>query len=656
MKENPPHSLLEGIDWSALDKRVSREQRNREVYSPAVSLFRWWARRPHALIGEILDATEGPSLNVSDPFSGGGTVALEAVRRGHHIYAQEIHPWAANGLATALDRVDPATLAEAGEKWLAALAEKRSALYGTDCPRHGDCDSEILTTFWVRHASCLSCQADAFLYPYSLISLASRGKDETDGFFGCGSCGHVTRSALDTAAPRCSHCRSTLPAPSISQLPGGRFRCRTRACGQEFPAFAADFSWRPVLVQRLCGATAHIERPTAAELAAIVAARVPDLPASLGAEIPLGLETRRLRRAGITHWSDLYPPRQLDAMLAAAGALDGLELTPQIANRLRLVLCGASEMAGYASRWDRYYPKAFEVTANHRFSLTGLAVETNLLARRGRGTLHRRLAQSVHAAEWGHEFKGSPPRRLSARARSQLSAAEFDRPTVVHGSSTSQPLADRSVDLVLTDPPYYDDVQYAELGSLFLAWAQASGLIAGSVHVDLRAEAVPNSLRGTDTSRYCGLLTAVFSESQRTLKPGGRLVLTFHNTTGRAWWALARALGGAGFFVAALAVAHAENETDHAKRGRRAFSRDLVIECRPSAIEPADIVIAADGSDAQSVELLAAGRAVAGLAAELASGEIKRTRTYETFGRSYRRHLGKRQSHYIRLGSEEGKR
>jgi putative DNA methylase len=656
IKDNPPpSSLLEEIDWSALDMRVSREQRNREVYSPAVSLFRWWARRPHALIGEILDAAEGSSLNVSDPFSGGGTVALEAVRRGHQIYAQEIHPWAANGLATALDRVDAQTLAEAGKSWLAGLTEKRNALYGTECPRHGDCNSEILTTFWVRHASCPCCEADAFLYPYSLISLSSRSKDESDGFFGCGACGYVTRSALDTSFPRCSHCRSTLQEPAISQLPGGQFRCRNRSCGHKFAAFTASFSWRPILVQRLCRGVAHIERPTAAELAAIECASVPDLPASLSAEIPLGLETRRLRRSGITRWSDLYPSRQLDAMLAAAKALDDLELTPEIANRLRLVLCGASEMAGYASRWDRYYPKAFEATANHRFSLTGLAVETNLLAQRGRGTLHRRLAQSVHAAKWASEFEGSPPRRLSARTRSKLSAEELDRPTVVHGSSTSQPLADRSVDLVLTDPPYYDDVQYAELGSLFLAWAQASGLIAGSVHVDLRAEAVPNSLRGTDTSRYCELLTAVFSESKRTLRSEGRLVLTFHNTTGRAWWALARALGGAGFFVAALAVAHAENETDHAKRGRRAFSRDLVIECRPSDISPAEIVIASDGSGAESIELLAAGRAVAELAAKIASGVIKRTRTYESFGRSYRRHLGERESRYIRLGSEGGK-
>jgi hypothetical protein len=81
----------------------------------------------------------------------------------------------------------------------------------------------------------------------------------------------------------------------------------------------------------------------------------------------------------------------------------------------------------------------------------------------------------------------------------------------------------------------------------------------------------------------------------------------------------------------------------------------LVIECRPSGIDPAEIVIASDGSAAESIELLAAGRAVAELAAEIASGVIKRTRTYESFGRSYRRHLGERESRYIRLGSEGGK-
>ena len=226
----------------------------------------------------------------------------------------------------------------------------------------------------------------------------------------------------------------------------------------------------------------------------------------------------------------------------------------------------------------------------------------------------------------------------------------MEQPAVVHGSSTSQLLPDRSIDLVLTDPPYFDDVQYAELGSLFLVWAQTTSLVSESVHLDLRSEVVPNSVRGTDTARYCELLTAVLRETARTLKPSGRVVLTFHNTAGRAWWALARALGHAELSVSALAVAHAENESDHSKRGRKAFSHDLVIECRLGHLSPDAVVIASEASDPQSRQLIAAGRAVADLAAELTGGGIKRTRSYVTFGAAYRRYLDFEPSTYIHLG------
>lgn len=97
-------SLLSGIDWQRLEQRIRAQQRNREIYTPPISLFRWWARRSHALIGALLDsavdARAGTSLAVSDPFSGGGTVAIEAARRGLPVYAQDLHPWAVTGVAT----------------------------------------------------------------------------------------------------------------------------------------------------------------------------------------------------------------------------------------------------------------------------------------------------------------------------------------------------------------------------------------------------------------------------------------------------------------------------------------------------------------------------------------------------------------------------
>src|SRR3954451_4836224 len=104
-------ALIDHVNWSKLDARVSRQQRNRSAYSPVISLFRWWARRPHSFAGALLDAAKvefrRDCFLVADPFSGGGTVAFEASRRGLPVYAQDLYPWPSKGLATALTGADP---------------------------------------------------------------------------------------------------------------------------------------------------------------------------------------------------------------------------------------------------------------------------------------------------------------------------------------------------------------------------------------------------------------------------------------------------------------------------------------------------------------------------------------------------------------------
>ena len=206
---NPDDSLLSGIDWQRLEQQIRAQQRNREIYTPPISLFRWWARRSHALIGALLDsavdAHAGAGLAVSDPFSGGGTVAIEAARRGLPVYAQDLHPWAVTGVATALDRIDHAELAEAADALLEKLAPLRRQLYAIPCEKHGE-DSEVLTTLWVRRTACPLCATEVFLFPYSLITRASRGLDDPYGWWGCSACGYVTRSHARSLSRRCGGC------------------------------------------------------------------------------------------------------------------------------------------------------------------------------------------------------------------------------------------------------------------------------------------------------------------------------------------------------------------------------------------------------------------------------------------------------------------
>lgn len=615
-------SLLAGLDWPEVEQLVRAQQRNREVHTPPISAFRWWARRSHALIGALLDeAKDGAraQLTVSDPFSGGGTVAVEAARRDLDVYAQDLHPWAVAGLRAVLTPVDPEELERASRKVLAELALVHKELYGTTCPTHG-ADADVLTAFWVRVTRCPGCAGEVFLYPYSLITRASRQSGEPRAWWGCQACGRVTERAYPRGRRACAQCGGPLARHDEPLLPGRLATCPHDGCGERFDAFAEAPRFELAVVQRRCrhdGRThVHFAEPTAAERDQAAGRKRQAVPAPLMARIPAGLETRVLRRTGFERWADLYAPRQLEVLAAAIPVVEKLRASAAVKARLRLALCGCAEMAGHASRWDRYYPKAFEAVANHRFAITGLSVETNLLAERGRGTLPRRLGHSLRAARWARE---ELPAALVVRGRS-AAARRALRPegvVVAHGSSESQRPVRGSIDLVLTDPPYFDDVQYAELAAMFMAWAKATGLIADSVALDLRSEAVANSARGTGAERYRALLTAILSETRRTLAREGRMILTYHNSDARAWWALGSALRDAGFAVVALAVTHAENERDHAKRGRRAFTRDLVLECRPDAAARVSAPAVAWEPDAdEAKELIAAGRAIAAMPAE----------------------------------------
>lgn len=603
--------LLKRINWATVNRATRRQVRNREHHCPPVSLFRWWARRPHTLVGALLDSSElSAGERVSDPFSGGGTVAVEAAVRGFKVYAQDLNPWATWGLATALDGVDVESLQAGIDVFLGALSSSSHEYVGT-CPTHGP--SELAHVFWVRCCLCDACGKETFLYPYSLITLVSRLINETHGYYGCSACGSVTRHSLEGLRRRCRNCGAALKGGREPLLAKRRVSCAH--CETEIPyaiAWSRPARWQPVLVQRVCrdgkNPRHHFDSPTEIEKAR---GRRRNVPAALGGRIPKGVETRVLRRAGFRSWSDLYPARQLTVLLRAAELAAKLDVDEKVRRRLQLAVAGAGEMAGFLCRWDRFHPKTFEALANHRFSSLGVAVETNPLSTLGRGTIPRRLAASLKAARWTR-YKKAPTARLMTATEGQRAARpRRSAVLIVTGSSASQVLSDRSTKLVITDPPYYDAVQYRELSWLFLTWAKIVTGRTALWRTSARDEAVPNSSRGTGAAQYGQLLRRILVETARTLHPQGTLLLTYHSTDFRGWAALGHALHAAGFRVAALGVAHSENEKDHPKRGRLSFTRDLVIECRKGSGNAKAPAVVTMPRKPDQKELIAAGRAIA---------------------------------------------
>jgi len=314
---------------------------------------------------------------------------------------------------------------------------------------------------------------------------------------------------------------------------------------------------------------------------------------------------------GFKRWCDLYPPRQLRLLLSIASLASSSKIDETIRNRIQLALANSAEMAGFLCRWDRFHPKAFEAVANHHFSPLGLSVETNLVSSTGRGTFVKRLKASLAAAQWAWESNNGSNHKFVAR-RDGMKREESAAAVIRLGSSTSQDIPDKSVALIITDPPYYDAIHYGDLSRLFLTWSKVvKGTSPQKWRHKPKLEAIPVPRNGAN--HYGKVLTEIFRETSRTIAEGGRLLITYHSSDFRGWEALGSALYGAGLRVAALAVAHSENEKDHSKRNRLSFRQDLVIECLKSNKrgKSQSLQIVTVPKTSEQKELLAAGRAIA---------------------------------------------
>jgi len=130
---------------------------------------------------------------------------------------------------------------------------------------------------------------------------------------------------------------------------------------------------------------------------------------------------------------------------------------------------------------------------------------------------------------------------------------------VARGSATILPWKDGHVDAVITDPPYYDNVEYAKISDFFYVWLKRSigHLYREHFAADgtpKKSEAVADPVRhdgSRDKARhaYETMMAQSFAEAHRVLKLAGELVVVYAHKTTLGWSTLVDALRKAGFIV-----------------------------------------------------------------------------------------------------------
>jgi len=131
--------------------------------------------------------------------------------------------------------------------------------------------------------------------------------------------------------------------------------------------------------------------------------------------------------------------------------------------------------------------------------------------------------------------------------------------TPTRGSAMAQPWPDSSVDAVITDPPYYDNVPYANISDFFYVWMKRSvGHLYpehfSGIGTPKKQEAVADATRhGGDkkkaTRAYEEMMSQSLAEANRVLKPGGTLAVVYAHKTTLGWSTLVDAFRIAGFMV-----------------------------------------------------------------------------------------------------------
>lgn len=149
---------------------------------------------------------------------------------------------------------------------------------------------------------------------------------------------------------------------------------------------------------------------------------------------------------------------------------------------------------------------------------------------------------------------------------------------ILNGDSACLPIPDESIDAVVTDPPYFDFVNYSELSDFFYAWLKSA--YPDNTLFDGGSSRACGEVQSANEDAFSENLSRVFAECNRVLKPEGTLTFSFHHSRTSGWNAIRNAIERAGLFVIEAYPVYAELSAATPKAGAKSpISFDMVLVC-----------------------------------------------------------------------------
>ena len=573
-----------------------------------------------AAAARIRERNGGRAPKVLDPFTGGGSIPLEATRLGCESHAVDYNPVA--HLIELCTLVYPQQfgpeLADDFERWSAILMERMRQDVGDLYPPVSipEADAAVaaqtplfdgsagvldrrpapVAYIWVR---TVPCRRPGCAAPVPLVRqawLRKRGGravaalpriDAHDrlrwDIVSGSSAREVSAQTGQTGAGQavCAACATPAPADYVKAM---------AVAGQMGESLAAVVSTAVEREQGKKGKKRYPKLYLSAAAAAIPAAQeIEDRLTDLERELRCGRPTEALQGKlrdqlpgyGVERYQDLFTPRQLLVLFTLVKHIRRIyrEMRHQ----------GAAEPRALAL--TTYFGMAFGrlVIAFNKFARWEPAVQRTKGAIGDRQAL--KMVYDFSEINFSALTEGCLPFALDREAFCMRELAKIGTPAVVtRGNAEKLFYADETFDAVITDPPYYSSIYYADLSAFFYVWLKR---ILGDLHPEhfalpappKRREAVAQpSEHGGDkeqaNAHYQELMRRSFAEARRVLKPGAPLVCVYAHRTTEGWATLIRALVGAGLTVTEAWPVQTESRGRVNAQGAAALSHSIFFVAR----------------------------------------------------------------------------